>query len=74
MQWFPFDKRRKALLGSIVQATGLIMTISTAAREADQEITTRKDRSWIRPQVLRLAAGSAEDGINGTPDAITNPS
>ena len=36
-------------------------------------VGTAKRREWLRPTLRRLAAGSAEDAVNGAPDGL-NPS
>ena len=44
---------------------GLTGTEATAV-EADRSATA----SWVRPEIRRLAAGSAEDGFSTTPDGV----
>ena len=42
--------------------------------EAEVDLVERGGRSWTRPSVSRISAGSAEDAPNGNPDAGVVPS
>ena len=44
----------------------LLPAVETEAVGASERLT------WVRPEVRRLAAGSAEDGPSGDVDAATN--
>jgi hypothetical protein len=47
----------------------------TAHPAIETEIANSAERmTWVRPEVRRLVAGSAEDASGPNVDAITNPS
>jgi hypothetical protein len=55
------------------------MNVSTTRGLSGSKATAvEADRSamapWVRPELRRLAAGSAEDSFGPSTDAITNPS
>jgi hypothetical protein len=39
--------------------------------EASEVAERAPSAVWIRPEIRRLAAGSAEDGVGTTPDGVT---
>ena len=49
------------------------MMNSSTRQPTDTVAKARQARLWVRPQVLRLAAGSAEDSVGPATDLI-NPS
>lgn len=48
-----------------------VKTLPDAEPEA---VTSAERRAWVRPEVRRMAAGSAEEGANPNPDAGAFPS
>lgn len=70
-------RRLTARAGSL-GSQRILVRAAVADKRVEKALTEKKGftgpREWIRPQVRRISAGSAEDGAASSPDGGSEPS